>query len=340
MRRPYRAILLSIISAALIAGSQAVARTSSETTVFVKSAVENADHTVTLPLYQGTSRGRTVYFIVLDTSDGALSDALGVNHSDKLANARGTTALQRVTIVNGVIDFPASVNFAPERMLVGPDGQPQPGAKGETGYSPLIEIPGGIIVNAPQIAIDANGDGQITARTEAADKVISFDFANRKVTYLETDGFQGGDPVRYVSTDASGLLAATLEDATYAPALNAAPTLDNDGTDSSRTSLAAFVNGQMGVSNPQRQGLNSAIAGEGDPLNVLRWNPSQGRYSPLWDVHLAAWTPQAIAAGLNLRQRDWGDVTGLVDHGLVTGPGGAPFGAADFIVNCPIISRQ
>ncbi len=340
MRRPYSRILLSIISAALVAGSHAAAQTSGRQKVFLKSAVENADHTVTLPLYQGASRGRTVYFIVLDTSDGALSDALGVNQSAKLANARGTKAVQTVTVANGMIDFPASVDFAPERMLVGPDGQPQPGAKGEDGYSPLIELPGGIIVNAPHIAIDANGDGRITLRTEAADKVVSIDVANRKVRYLETDGFQGGDPVRYVSTDASGLLAATLEDATYAPALNEAPTLDNDGTDSSRTSLAAFVNGQMGVNNPQRQGLNSAVAGEGDPLNVLRWNPSQGRYSPLWDVHLAAWTPRAIAAGLNLRQRDWGDITGLVSHGLITGPDGAPFGAAGFIVNCPIVSRQ
>jgi len=81
------------------------------------------------------------------------------------------------------------------------------------------------------------------------------------------------------------------------------------------------------------------VAGDGDPLNVLRWNPSQGRYSPLWDVHLAEWTAEAIAAGLNVRQRDWGNIQGLVDHGFITGPGDAPFGPADFIVDCPIVSR-
>jgi hypothetical protein len=71
---------------------------------------------------------------------------------------------------------------------------------------------------------------------------------------------------------------------------------------------------------------------------VLRWNPSQGRYSPLWDVHPAAWTSAAIAAGQNLRQTDWGTIQGLVDHGLITGPGGAPFGPGGFIVDCPIVS--
>ena len=50
-----------------------------------------------------------------------------------------------------------------------------------------------------------------------------------------------------------------LENVTYAPALNAAPFAGGDGTDSSRTTLVAFVNGQTGAGNPQRQGLNSAL---------------------------------------------------------------------------------
>ncbi len=156
----------------------------------------------------------------------------------------------------------------------------------------------------------------------------------------ETNGFQGGKAVRYLSTESSNPVAATLENATLAPALDAAPFLDGDGTDSSRASLAAFVNGQTGANNPQRQGLNSALLDGLDPLNVLRWNPSQGRYSPLWDVHLTEWTAQAISTGQNLRQMDYGDILGLVSHGLVTGPGGASFAASGFIVNCPIVSSE
>jgi hypothetical protein len=51
--------------------------------------------------------------------------------------------------------------------------------------------------------------------------------------------------------------------------------------------------------------LANASSGDGDPLNVLRWNPSQGRYAPLWDVHLAQWAAAAVAAGRNVRQTDW-----------------------------------
>ena len=72
----------------------------------------------------------------------------------------------------------------------------------------------------------------------------------------------------------------------------------------------------------------------------MRWDPSQGRFSPLWDVHLAAWTPAAVAAKRNLRQTDYGDIQGLVSHGMITGPGGVPFAASNFIVNCPIVSSE
>jgi len=71
------------------------------------------------------------------------------------------------------------------------------------------------------------------------------------------------------------------------------------------------VNGQTGVNNPQRQGLNSAVLGDGDPINVLRWNPRPGALQPALDVHLSAWTDEAIAAGINTRQSDYGTVQGL-----------------------------
>ena len=101
-----------------------------------------------------------------------------------------------------------------------------------------------------------------------------------------------------------------------------------------------LIHGQTGAGNPERQGLNSALLDGLDPLNVLFWNPSQGRYSPLWDVHPAAWSASAVDAGANVRQTDFGQVTNLAQKGVITGPGGAPFAAAGFVVNCPIISRD
>src|SRR3954469_10273774 len=95
-------------------------------TLFVQSAVEHADGTVTLPLYRGTSHGRTVWYVVLDSSDGNDAQAKGVNRAPKLANARGTAAVQRVSLASGVVDFPGTVNFAfgTRTVVAGPNGFP------------------------------------------------------------------------------------------------------------------------------------------------------------------------------------------------------------------------
>lgn len=304
--------------------------------VFLRSAVEHDDFTVTLPLHRGTSQGRTVWYVVIDSSSGADADAKGVNESQKLANARGTLAVQRAKVTGGAVDFPATARFdvRARKVVPGPSGFPplaaEPSAEGEAGYSPLVELPDGTVENAPHVAND----------TGVHPKVVSIDYARGTVTLEETAGFSGGKAVRYVSTDASLGVAAALENVVLAPALDAAPRVGEDGTDQARTSLAAFVNGRTGATNPQRQGLSSALLDGLSPLNVLRWNPSQGRYSPLWDVHLAAWTPAAISRGLDLRQTDYGDVLGLASDGLVTAPDGGPFTASGFIVNCPIISSE
>lgn len=306
-----------------------------ERTLFISSARENGKDTATLPLYRGTSRGRTVWYVILDSSDDRDAGELGVNRSSKLANALGSAAVQRVSVRDGVVDFPASVDFSPNHVVApGPTGFPplaaEPGSIGEPGYSPLIQLPDGIVRNAPHVANDS-GDH---------DKVVSIDTVNMRVTLRETDGVANGRFVKYISTDASDPAVAALEGSTYAPALNAAPFVGDDSTGSSRTSLAAFVNGQTGAQNPQRQGLNSALLDGLDPLNVLRWTPNQGRYSPLWDVHAAQWSPGAIASGRNTRQLSWGDAENRVAKGDVAGPGGAAFGAVGFIVNCPIVSSD
>jgi hypothetical protein len=318
------------------AASVPITSLAGDRTLFIGSAVENADGTATFPLYRGTSHGKDVWYILLDSSDGKTADTYRINRSQKLNNTRGTTAVQKVSIINGVIDFPATVNFAGARTVI-PDPitgfPPQvalPGPIGETSYSPLIQLPNGVILNAPHIA---NGTGK-------APKALVVDTVNRKVRFQQTDGFQGGKAVKYVSTDSSSPIAAALENVTFAPALDAAPAVGNDGTDSSRAGLVAFINGQTGAANSQRQGLNSALLDGLDPLNVLAWSPNQGRYSPLWDVHLAQWSNKNVADKTNLRQKDFGTIENLAHDAIITSPGGAPFAAAGFIVNCPIVSRD
>jgi len=193
--------------------------------LFVTSAQENRERTeVTYPLHKGTSNGKDVWYVITDTSDRGLSALLGVNYAPKLANAKGTAAVQNVAVDGfvGIVDFPASVDFSPQHVIVpGPTGFPpaqaQPGAVGETvngvAYSPLIQLADGVIVNAPQIA---NATGR-------ADKVIRLDVDDMTVTYVETTGFYDGTPVHYASFESSSPVAAAIEDVTYAPSLNAAP---------------------------------------------------------------------------------------------------------------------
>src|SRR3954465_4992252 len=84
---------------------------------FIPSAHENGDGTVTLPLHRGTSGGHDVWFVVLDASTSGAAQAFGANRSNKLANARGTTAVQKVSVHSGVIDFPRTVDFSPDRAV-------------------------------------------------------------------------------------------------------------------------------------------------------------------------------------------------------------------------------
>ena len=152
-------LVVALLSIVVAAGHTLVASDggSGGGELFIKSGVEHPDGTVTLPLYRGTSHGQNVYYVILDTSDGNMAQSLGINRSQKLANARNTAAVQKVTVNNGVVDFPATVDFRPDHILTVQNGAfpPtffQPGASGEPGYSPLIQMPNGTIVNAPQLA--------------------------------------------------------------------------------------------------------------------------------------------------------------------------------------------
>ncbi len=305
--------------------------------LFITSAVEHPNGTVTLPLHLGISNGQPVYYVVTDASDGSVAAALGVNTSQKLANAANSAGVEKVSVnPDGTVVFPATVNFSPSpgfTLTPGPAGFPpavaDPPSVGNPGYSPLIQLPNGVVENAPQVA---NSTGQ-------ANKVISIDLVTKTVTYKETDGFQGGKALRYASFDSSDPTAATIEHVTYAPALNNLPTLNDDSTASARASLAGFTNGQTGAANPNRQGLNSAILDKLDPLNVLRWNPTQGRYSPMWDAHLTQWQ---VPPGQRTLQTDFGNIQNLADQGIVVGfngtAQGTTFAASGIIVNCPIVA--
>jgi hypothetical protein len=321
---------------------------------FNTSACENGTTTVTaftLPIHKGTSNGQTVWYVIMDTSDQSTSARLGVNYAPKLANAKATKGVQKVTVAaDGTVNFPGTVDFNHNRVLVpGPTGFPpaagaQPPSVGDALYSPLIELPNGIVENAPQIA---NASGK-------ADKVISLDTSAMKVVFRAQHGFYENKPVHYASFDASDPTVAAIEDVTYAPNLNAVPGPNNESmTTSAREMLIAFLNGP--ASGPLGQGVNFALLTGGanpTPLNLLHEAPvlpnhadvGSTLYTPMWDVHFAVWTQAAIDAGDQTQYRDVDTVLNVVHPApgngpaLITGPDGKAFGAAGVIVNCPLVS--
>lgn len=301
--------------------------------VFVPSAKINSDLTVTLPLREGRVGSRVVWYIVTEASTSNSADRFGASRASKLANAlKKADSVQRAHYgKDGLLNFDGTVDFRPERVVVGdpvtgfPPLEVAPGAVADAFYSPLVLLPDGSIINAPHVANDSG----------RADKVVRLDTAKRKVDFALTEGFARDNDVLYISTDASDPVAAALENVTFVERLGLAPRAGGDGTDSARASLAAFVNGPTGVNNPERQGLNSTLLGQGDPLNMLAWMPNQGRYSPLWDVHLAAWANPRDAR----RLERFADVEDLADDGKITAPDGTRFGATGFIVNCPIMAE-
>lgn len=299
---------------------------------------------VTLPLFEGTHGGQRIFYVVTDDSNEADAARRGVNWSPKLRNALGTAAVQNARLVGGKVNFPGIVDFSPARAVTpGPAGNEflggsyTPGAVGDALYSPLITTGNGIVLNATQVADDSG----------VHDSVVNLDKVNHTVTLKTFFGFWNGHRTIYLHQDASDRTVAAAEGSNYAPNLDAAPGVgSNDVKTSARSAIIPIVNGINGVGNPQRQGLNSALRGEGDPLNINQDIPGQGngRYSPVWDVHPVVWTQAAIDAGRRKRLVSGSDVASAFGNGFITGPGNVPnnslggFPAAGFISNCPIVA--
>ena len=321
--------------------------------------------TITLPLYRGElyETGENIWYIITDTTDAVVAEALGLNHSAKLAFAENDRAV-RDAMVNrdGVLRFFAgSVDFSPERLVVPgnaenssaapfPLSQFQPGAIGDELYSPLVKIinNGGHIYNAPMVAYNVDEDdidfceGNVDYSL-VHDRVISICPEEETVTLSLSAGFSFARPVLYLSTDANDPLPAALEGGIFAPGLRDVAVGRDDSLFSAVERLFTFVNGPANSNssvNPQRQGLGSAVLGEGDPLNVLGGIPTFATdYSPLWDLNVGEWTQLAIDRNYRSRLTEEFQILGFVERGFITGPGGAVYGSSGFIVNCPIVHR-
>jgi hypothetical protein len=360
--------------------------------------VDFDNESVRLPLYPGKAPdGTKVWYLLLDSSDSGLAHDLGINYAPKLANIGigCPDCVQTVKLENpapsdnhfgpGVVDFAGVPDFSPTRVATpGPNGFPldklEPGAVAGPGYSPFIRFEGSsVIYSAPIVAV---GDGpfDVTHHTNTGDRVLGVhlggpsapgQFSESWVDLLFVKGFDAGQPIIYLSTDAGQPLTAVLERSTYVPALDHAAT--NGGDDflgSARERLFGFINGQTGANNRQAQGfvhlvkdglashdasaqdsqLINALRHGGDLLNVFGDFPTETdprhaqAYSPLWDAQLGLWTDKAVKAGLNTRQIDENVVFNLaaIRPDLLTGVDPAtgqpqPYGSDGVDINCAVI---
>ncbi|HEY1298105.1 MAG TPA: hypothetical protein VGJ60_33915, partial [Chloroflexota bacterium] len=300
--------------------------------------------------------GRTLWYVLTDTDDPRNAEALGLNFSSKLSYADTGRAVRRATIgADNVLVFDkGAVDFSPTHVVT-PGDQPNPfppaaysaGSVGDADYSPLVRIAnaGNHIYNAPIVAFGSDAAqldfcGGSPDRSLVHDKVVRFCPSDGTVTLGLTQGFSFARPILYLSTEASDPLAAALEGATFSPALADVTVGHDDSAFSAVERLFAEINGPTGTNNPQRQGFNSALTDGRGPLNVFGGIPTIATdYSPLWDVNLGEWSPEAVSLGYRSRVTEEFQILGLVEKGWITGPGGTRYGSSGIIVNCPPVFR-
>jgi hypothetical protein len=314
--------------------------------------------TITLPLYEGAMKsGQTVWYIVTDTDDKGNADALGLNYSAKLTFADVGHAVRKASLDGKfkLIFEAGTVDFSPKRSLTPGDApnffppkQFQPSGVGDKEYTPLVKITnaGDHIYNAPIVAYNVSADtlnqfcNGNPNHSIVHQKVLRICPREKTVTMLLTTGFSFAKPVLYLSTDTNNPLTATLEGATYAPGLDDIQGGGDDSLFSPVERIFVFVNGHTGKSDPQRQGLDSAISDGTSPLNVLGGIPTVATdYSPMWDINPAVWTQKAIELGYRSRMTEEFAILGMVEKGWITGLDGKKFGSVGLIVNCPIVYR-
>ena len=317
--------------------------------------------TIEIPLYLGhMADGRNVWYILTDTTDKDNADALGLNHAAKLhyGNVGRATRVAHLNKDAGLVFDKGTVDFSPDRKLVPgsganafPPSVATPGSVGDADYTPFVRIEnaGGHVYNAPVVAFDKTA-AQIRA---CNGKQPDYNLVHDRVAKICPEGNGGGTvtikltpifsfakPSLYMSMEASDPMVATLDNATFAPAIGDLPVGRDDSVFSAIERLFVIANGPTGRLNPQRQGLNSALMDKLPPLNLVGGLPTVALdYSPAWDLNLGFWTETAIRKSYRSRVIDEFQLLSLVLGGHITGPNGKPFGSTGIVVNCPIVAR-
>jgi hypothetical protein len=316
--------------------------------------------TMTLPLRVGKMvSGEPVWSVLTDTSDENLANLHGIVYSAKMAYGAIGKGVRAASIdKDGTFIFESgTVDFAHERALTPGDApnffppkSANPGSVGDENYSPLVQFANGknAVFNMPMVSfnttaeeLNAMCDGNVD-HTKVHDKVTAICPRDGTVTLAMTLGYTFGKPIFYLSTEANDPTVATLEAATLSTAMNENPfALEDAAPGESAERIYVVVNGPMGLDNPFRQGINSAIADGGHgPLNVLGGIPTINLdYSPIWRLFPVVWTADAIEKGYRTKLTNAIDIENAGAKGIVESIAGGPPKAVGFLVNCPVVYR-
>ena len=337
--------------------------------------VDLTKNIATVPLHKGSYNGTPVWYVLMDVSDAALARDLGLNFAPRLANAdNGCPAcVQTVMSADPVLGradvaFAGTVDFSPSRVLVPsatgfPPLMAAPGSVAGRGYSDLVRVAGSpAVYNAPIVAV-GDDPSDVTTHSDTLDRVIAIDTQAMTVDLQFIRAFSHGKDIFYFTFSSTAAISAVLERGTFVPAMATLPFANDDQNPlGARCAIFTFVNGQRGATSPPAQGLmhvildnppgdlsleNGALleslARGGDAHNVLGCFPTlsdkrlRELYSPMWDLNIAVWSPDAVASGKNTTQTDANQIRQLAAQGIVTSPGGGLLGSSNFTVNCPTL---
>jgi len=305
-------------------------------------SVDPEANTVTLPLHRGTAGGKTVWYIITDSSDRADAQRRGALYAPLLARTGSLcdACVQKAIERDGSIAFPGAPDFSASRVYnPGTAGFPpaaaHPGATADSHYTPFVKI-GDAVINAP---IVATGDGNfdVVGHSNTEDRVVAIDTAHKTVTLALAKGFALGKRVLYISTEASDPGAATIERATYVPSLK---------PKAGWVAIEVVANGShqglawLGLTGHLNEDATPAnVASLASAMNVLSTLPTgntQIAYSPLWNVDIVSWKPAVLAAHGDTVLTSEAQVA--KHQGELTGPDGGQIGPVGFFVNCPVVA--
>jgi hypothetical protein len=333
-----------------------------------------AGPTVRMPMFKGwetINNGRRLAgYVVTETSDKEMSQILGVAFAPRMADSSPAGIQKAVwSFAEGKprLVFEGSVDFSPKRSLVAgptadgltgfPPAKANPGAVASDNWSSYVRLPSGVVINAQLVANSTGIHDRIPDAIGARGISVQDDLNNPNLSYAKAsvvlqllDGWHAGKQFYYhLVTDTSDPAPAAIEKGVFAPRLAKIPSF-GVFPGGALLGFAPSANGNRTRNSlGQIQGLNNTILSvdqDQDPTNTFPIDPSDPRFSPMWDAHINEFTtPESsraiiksipalasfVRSGVVIPFR--GNLAGPINPSIA---GLTPTGA---IINCPVITQ-